>query len=189
MTNAELTDLLRPLASVCSGELDQSRIAAFHAVLGDLPARPVAAAVATYLMTAEDRWWPMPGTIRRMALQQSNGRHLTADEAWSLIETASRTWTRHDEDRAKAATANMPDDVREVFKAVGYFASLQEGSPDSVSVMRSNFLRLWRERTERVETERATPEPLRPRIATAPNPAARIVADSMRLPATADGNE
>lgn len=189
MTNAECVNLLAPLAAACSGELDKYRIMAFHAALGDLPVLAVKAAVTAYLMTAEDRWWPMPGTIRRMALQQSDGRHLTADEAWSLIETASRTWTRHDEDRAKAATANMPDDVCEVFKAVGYFTSLQEGSPDSISVMRSNFLRLWRERTERVETERATPEPLRPRIATAPNPAARIVADSMRLPATADGHE
>lgn len=189
MTNAECVNLLAPLAAACSGELDKYRIMAFHAALGDLPVLAVKAAVTAYLMTAEDRWWPMPGTIRRMALEQSDGRHLSADEAWSLIETASRTWTRHDPARAKAATAGIPSDVMQLFRSLGGFVSLQESDPSTVSVMRSNFLRLWRERTERVETERATPEPLRPRIATAPNPAARIVADSMRLPATADGHE
>lgn len=181
MTRAELAGLLKPLAGVCSGELTDGKVKAFHGVLNDLSIPDVKAAVATYLMTAEDRWWPMPGTIRRMALEQSVGRHLSADEAWAMVEKASRTWTRHDPERAKAATAGIPADVLEMFRSLGGFVTLQESDPTGASVMRSHFLKLWRERVEQVETERATPEVLRPRIAPATNKAITSVAASMRL--------
>lgn len=182
MTNEQIKRLLKPLAAVCSGGCDEHRIKAFHGAMQGLSVDSVEAAIATYLMTAEDRWWPMPGTIRRMALQQSDGRHLSADEAWAMVETASRTWTRHDPTRAKAATAGIPSDVLEMFRSLGGFVTLQESDPTGASVMRSHFLKLWQERVQQVETERATPEVLRPRIAPATNKAIAAAAAAMRLP-------
>lgn len=182
MTSEDIRRLLKPLAAVCSGECDGHRVKAFHGAMQGLSFDSVEAAIATYLMTAEDRWWPMPGTIRRMALQQSDGRHLSADEAWALVETASRTWTRHDPARAKAATAGIPSDVLEMFRSLGGFVTLQESDPTGASVMRSHFLKLWVERVQQAETERATPEVLRPRIAPATSKAITAAATAMRLP-------
>jgi hypothetical protein len=113
----EFSAALLPLTSICRPPLTADQVRGYYAALGDIPAKALALAAQQLAATRKYPTFPMPGEIREVAAQITQGAGPTVGEAWSLSIAAVRKFGLRGSERG---LASLPPAVAEALRYFGW---------------------------------------------------------------------
>lgn len=127
----------------------------YFRVLCDLPAVALKVAIERAIAEAKFPGIPMPGVIRGYALDATSQPSIDAAEAWELTRRAIRRFGVYDK---AGGLASLPDDVARFVNGLGWNSLCDS---ENHEVTRSNFIRMWQERSTAAEKQRLIPAGVR----------------------------
>lgn len=136
MTFDDFLDLMEPLEMAMAEKFTPDRAKVFYVALCDLTREQLAAAVATHIRTATSAFLPMPGVLRKLAVEHSAGEPLDADSAWGNLLRLVREFGVYQSEQAQAA---MDEATRYAVAACGGFLECCEISEDNKAAYRKSF--------------------------------------------------
>ena len=166
--------LMAGLSSSTNKKYSADEIEFWFKAFSDLSPEFVEAGFQRFVLTGDD--WPSIAKIRRLALEQASGRHLTAGEAFSEVLTAVRLFGRNQKPEAFATFDQITQLTVEQCGGWNWFCELNSDNRTTIS---AQFERRYNAIVERVVESRCLPEPLRPRSIAGSHESVRLLSESM----------
>lgn len=162
---SDVLKALLPLVKACRDSPEDEGLDLIASCLADLPMNALQAAIARFLMESEDRWFPAPAKLRRLAIEYRDGVIPDWEWAWNEIMNAVRVWNQFDREACERARAMLsPELLWFVTSVLGGFYTLANVDSEELTIKQSHFRNAWSRQKDQAETLRKTPESLRPRM-------------------------
>jgi hypothetical protein len=162
-TRDEFATCMALLSGGIGRPMSEEQASTWFLILGDVPAEPLQAAVLRWLRETESGFFPPAATILRMVVEHSDGRLLSADEAFTQFLAAKR---RFDPFRqAVQFMGALNPLVRQTVLACGGPRWAADLLTEDRQIYAGQFRKAYETIAAREDRQRRLPESLRPRIA------------------------